>query len=499
MKQPKRTLTSVSHLLILFLAAAPLFAQGYDTPLTIQGLDHNSIQSATSRALGGTTIGVKDDVGLMFSNPASLQSINGIQISLGGVQQYLKSSQVQQSAPYKFYSNLSLLLEGLTGYIPDVDTVPASPNPGDVVQRPFDNIGPNWVHRRWMGLPLQVCLGVPVTIGRTRLTVGVGAVQYADVSGFYQNNNVFSPSILSERPLPIHQPSDSNPFFAEWYQYTRSREGEIHGYGGSLAASLPQYKIDVGVSALILKGTTTDYEARVGRGFFTFQQEYFQLDSVFNGRNFFGNFGIVSGTSDYSGAQYTMSAIYRGEHITLGVSATPPTTITRKFSRVLLVDTTGVTYSTPDAGEEKIRLPWRGTVGFSLGVLPNLSLALEYEFRSFQNALYTDTTGNGSNPWLSSNVVHVGAEYLPYSWMALRMGMRGQSEVFETAGNPLPGEPVSYTIYSAGLGFNYMRARLNVTYEYAQMKYQDLWAGAISLNNNKSHTIIADLSYEIPW
>ena len=47
-------------------------AQGYDTPLTMQGLHHTTAQSAAARAMGGVTYTLKNDVSLMFTNPVDL-------------------------------------------------------------------------------------------------------------------------------------------------------------------------------------------------------------------------------------------------------------------------------------------------------------------------------------------------------------------------------------------------------------------------------------------
>lgn len=71
--------------------------------------------------------------------------------------------------------------------------------------------------------------------------------------------------------------------------------------------------------------------------------------------------------------------------------------------------------------------------------------------------------------------------------------------MFEPVGNPLVGEPVSYSIYSAGCGFAYAGINLNLTYEYSLMKYQDMWQTNVNLNQETRHAIIADFKYTIPW
>jgi len=487
MTRHEHSILRVGFLLFPMLVGRAAPGQGYDNPLTVQGLDHVTLSSAASRAAGATIITAQNDVSLMFANPASLQSLQAPQISFGGMQQYDKTSQVQQFSPLKYYPNFSLLMEGLTGYIPNPDTGGA--NAGDTVQRPFDNIGPNWSRTKDRGTPIQAFVAVPFSVMEMRFTLGAGVIEYADLNHFYQNNNVLSPSILSLRPVPVPRPTDS--MFVHWSQYYRSRQGAIRGYGGALSGSVTE-RISLGVSGMILKGSSDDAEQHVARGLLTFYPNYFRIDSVYGRLS-------QAGTSDYTGQEFTVSAVYRGPAISLGFSVKPPSTIKRTYSAQVRNDTTGSTSVTTVSGSDKIRLPWRGTVGGSISMLRNLTLALEYEVRSYASATYTANDGTTSDPWLSSSEVHVGAEFTPLGWLTLRAGMRGQSEVFEETGNPLPGDPVTYTIYSAGFGIRYSGMRFNVAYEYGLMKYQDIWEGEININHSTRHSVIADVSYDIPW
>ena len=493
MKQLLSTLSALKYALIgLFLVHSAL-AQGYDDPLTFQGIDHSTIQSAASRALGSTTIGLQNDVGLMFSNPASLQSLKGAQISVGGVQQFEQMTQVQQYAPLKYYANFSLLMEGLTNIIrnPDTSFHVTNPNAGDTVQRPYDKIGPNWSHSKNKGQPIQALLSVPFAIGQLKMAAGLGVVQYADLNHYYENHNVLNPSIGSERPVPVELPaSDSVPYRTQWSSFLRSREGSITGYGIALSCSLSD-RISFGVSGMALKGSTDDYEQHIARGTLVFYKNWFILDSVDGWRT-------KTGTSDYSGQEFTFSGIYGGRYVSLGFSVKPPMTITRSYARQVLSDTAGSLSVATERGQDKLSLPWRGTFGLSVAVRDDIRLGLEYEVRSYASAVYTDTGGKESNLWLSSSALHLGAEYSPMTWLSLRVGVRGQSEVFEETGNPMPGEPVTYSVYSAGCGISLGNARLNLAYEYAPMKYQDMWQANVNLNNSTRHTIHADIVWEIP-
>jgi opacity protein-like surface antigen len=491
MKQPRMTPAHVKRLIVGLFLTQWAFAQGYDDPLKIQGLDQSTPQPAASRAAGGTTVGVLNDVGIMFTNPAALQTLEGIQLSFGGIQQSTKSTQVQQYAPLKYYSNFSLLMEGLTGVIPNPDTVRAATSAGDSVQRPFDTIGPNWSRSKSRTSPVQAMLGVPFSIGDNKFVAGIGVVQYAGMNHYYQNNNVLSPAIGSDRPFPVAlPPSDSTPVRTNWSSYLRLREGSIQGYGAALSGSLSD-RISLGISGIILKGSTDDLEQRIGRGRLTFYKQWFRLDSVYHRV-------VQSGTSEYSGTEITFGGTYRGRYVSIGIVLKPPATITRTYTAQVRNDTTGLSAVKTVSGEDAVRLPWRGTIGLSIAVLEDLRLGLEYEIHSYASAVYTKPDGTESRPWLSSAVLHVGAEYRPSPWLALRAGMRGQAEVFEQTGNPIPGEPVSYLIYSAGCGVTFGGIRLNVTYEYSSMKYQDMWQTNVNLNDETRHGVIADVSYSIP-
>ncbi len=489
-----KVITGIFLLLIYsLLIKQPLYAQGYGGALTFQGLDHFTLHSAASRAMAGVSIGLKQDPGLMFQNPATLYSIQGPQVSLGGLYFSSESKQEQNYAPVRYYSNLSLLLEGLTAYIPDPDTSLFGFTPQDTVQRPFDNIGPNWSKSSKNSVPLQALLAVPVLLGDFKIVAGIGTVEYANLNHYYQNNNVLSPSILSQRPLPILRPTNDNPLAVDWSQRLRSRKGEIQGYGFALATGVPKYNLVIGFSGMILDGSTDDYEYRLARGKLVFYSNAFRADSVYSRIT-------KSGTSDFSGQEFTFGSILTGRYVSIGFSVKLPTTITRKYTSQVATDTSGGTPAISSLrGEDKLKLSWHGTVGLSLTPRENLLVSLEYDFRPYGSVRYIDAAGTETSPWLKASLFRVGVEYRVAPWLALRGGMRGEAEVFEAEGSYITGEPVTYTVYSAGFGAFYSGLCLNVTYENSLMKYQDIWSTAISKNSDRRHVLLAQLTYEIPW
>jgi hypothetical protein len=513
MKHSINILASVMLLCLCVAFTQPSVAQGLGDPLTFQGLGHATANSAAARSAGGITFGIKPDVSLMFSNPASLASIRGLQFSLGGVQQSSYRTQEQHYSGVQGTSALAPLLEGTTGSIPDPDTNAYYAGTkvqyrtqADSVQRPFDSIGPNWDRTKSKSAPIQAMVALPFSVSDIQLAGGLGYVEYANLNWYYQNNNCLNPSVLSVLNGTISSNGlDKNPYAAQWYQYSQQRDGSIYGYGGALSARISE-KLSVGVSAMMLKGSTDDLEVRVGRGRMLFFTSSLRLDRP--GTTSF----TKTGTSDYSGSEFGVSATYSSRYFDFGFSVKPPSTITRKFTTSMSqdsvaaakmflskIDSIHATSTKSFSGEDRIELPLRGSVGFGLKLKENLTFGITYEIRSYASAQYTASDGTTTNPWLSSSLLHVGGEYLVNSWLALRGGVTNYQEVYQPLTAGIRGEPVNYPVYALGCGISFANAVLNVTYEYSDMKFVDTWSNAVSINRQFTNSIVAGFSYEIPW
>lgn len=492
MKRSKVIFSLIS--LSLLAMTIQVNAQGFTNELTFQGLDNITSHSASARAAGNISFGMKKDLGLMFQNPASLSSLTSMQVSIGGMFVSRDLEQEQNYAPVRNYSNLSLLLEGLTGPLPDLPPSIFGYQPTDSVQHPYDNIGPNWSQSENKNIPTQLMLGVPILTGDIKLVAGLGIVEYANLDYYYQNNNILSPSILAQRPVPILRPtSDNDPLTVDWSQSIISRDGSIQGYGFSLAGDIKSYGLAIGFSGLILHGQTNDFEKMVGRGTLTFYTTAFLNDSVFNRKT-------NTGTSDFSGQEFTISGTLSGKFVSLGVIIKLPTTIKRSWEKMRTVEEMNTDpVSTNIKGEDEFELPLRSVIGLSITPKNNLRIGLEYEYRPYENANLIDSQGGKTSPWLSASLFRVGIEYFYDEWLTLRAGIMGNAEVFEPEGNKIQGEPVTHAIYSVGLGLAYAGLRFNLSYENSNMKYQDIWSTAISKNNIQKHFFMADLIYEIPW
>jgi opacity protein-like surface antigen len=494
-RSPFVRLSSVAALVLLVAlppSVADSKAQEYNGPLTMQGVHQRNTLSAGSIGSGGTTMMLRNDAAGMFANPAMLTTLEGLQISVGGLFRTVERSQEQHYAPVRYYPNLSLLLEGLADDLPD----PGGDDyfgftPADSVQRTFDGLGPNWTDSRNRSAPIQFFIAMPFEVGGTIVSAGIGVSEYGDFGHYYQNNNVLTPNIFSQRPAPLPRPTDNNPLVADWYRTMQHREGSVMGYGGALAVVWPRINASFGVSGTLISGSTDDVEERVARGRLTFLSNEFRATEVDFSETW-------STTSDFSGFETTISAILRGEFVSAGFTVRPPFTLTRSYSGSVLTGG-AVNGATTVQGEDQLTMPWRGSAGLTIVPHSFMTFGLEYELRPYANAEYVNSGGVESSPWMSSGVVRVGAEFGILPWLKVRGGMRREAETFGADGRAIDDEPVWFTAYAAGAGVEYAGVRLNVGYETRGTRYQDVMGSAVYHNRDLRHAVVADLAYTINW
>jgi hypothetical protein len=494
-----------SLLLLSVLSGHVLLAQGLNSFLTMDGLNHVINSSATSRAMGGVTLSIKNDIGLMFANPASLQSIDAIQVSFGGYRQYRTTNQTQIWFPNSNYSNFSLLMGGLT----DTMTLPTIPqwvydslsvsdpahtiDPLDSIQRQYDQIKPNWELTKNGNFPLQVFIAVPFSLKDIKFSAGLGSVEYANLNYYAQNNNVLEPNIGMLDPTPFGRPTGDGDDIAIpvwWSQMMKYRNGSIYGYGGVISAMVSQ-KISTGIGGMIVKGSTNDYEMKSARGLLWMHRTYFALRP-------YNYFSVLSGTSDYKGLEMTMSALYQTPNVIFGIAVKPPMTIERNYTGSLTEpDSTGLAVVTSVKSSDKIKLPWRGSLGAGITLTPKAFIKVEYEYLPMSSALFT-ASGRESEPWLDGYKFKSGLEYLANDWFVLRAGYCKQTEIFAAQNSYLSTEPVTSNVFSCGVGMKYLGAQLNLSYEYSKCSYEDMWATNININTDVRQAIVATVSYSIP-
>ncbi len=466
----------------MLTACTVMYAQDVATPLTIQGLDQFSYTSARSRAMGGSGVALGSDVSAMFANPATLLQLSTPEVRVGGYRTSTKYQQMQQWVPNRFYGGLSLMFEDLLDGIKGPQDTSGRFFGGDTaIQRPYDDLGPNWSKNTSDIRPSLAALGMPFTIGEIRFAAALGFSEIADLNSYFQNNNMLDPNIGLYRPAPIPIVLVGDSLKANWFQYVRQREGTINGVTPAMSVELKS-GWSVGISATILFGSSDDFEQRVERGRLTFFYDKFRSDLA--------NYRMTkTGTSKYKGVLPTIGGMLEEDAFSLGVSIRLPMTITRDWDRTVLIDTTGRSQSFTETGSDKIAMPAQVTIGGALHPTKRLDVSFDYEIRNFADVRYTPQAGSTTNPWLSNRSVRAGLEYRPDTWLALRGGYRQIASSFSPAGAALVNEPLSGVAYTAGVGMKFDMISVDLAYEFAHVRYEDAWQSNVNYNQTDTHTI----------
>ena len=505
MTKLKRTSIAIFALNALFVCS--VFAQYYNVPLTMEGLDHTSNSSALSKSMGGVTIPLQQNISLMFANPAGFSTIDGIQVSVGGTQTIATLKHTEQWYPMVYYGNISILMDGT---VRNIDTsgmkhAIATPKwPGDTLRKPFDNIWPAWSHNQNKIQIPDVFVAMPLNIAGNKASVGVGVSDYANLDYFYRNNNTLSADfglMIIPSTTGVKDSVRDN-----WSQSTHYRMGAIHSYGAAFSMVIND-NFSAGISGRYLNGSSDDYDLNLGRGvvwviggqssfaIWKLNAGYIRCDSV----NYQSS---LVGTSDYKGCEFTASGTYRNKNVIVGFSITPPSTITKKFSGKLTCDTAQTIdykashYTCDTSFTEKMKLPIKINLGIGFNVRSNVFIAAEYDYCPYSSAKL-EKNGTTTEPWLDASTFHFGADWSPIDILAIRFGYRKQIETFHAEYSAL-NDPIKSNAYSLGVGVKCIpNLVLNIAYEYYERKYEDSWIYRYNVDMMTVNTLSAELVYTL--
>lgn len=483
-------------------------AQPASGPLNIQGLDQFSVSGVRSRAMGGTGVASAVDASALFSNPAALAQLSSFELRAGGLFNSTSRQQSQVWVPMRPLPGLSALFEGLTGTIKTPDSLgkPGLPlSAWSALQKQYDNISPNWNRNSTDTQPLSLVAAVPLTFQGVDVVAAIGVSQVIDLDQYYQNNNSMSPYLGQQRPDPFLITDRLDTLHVKWYQYIRTREGSAYGITPGVSFTLlPGFRI--GGSATILTGSSDDNERRLERGLVNIaigdgKPNNFMVDTVYYSQ-------VKAGTSDYKGTLFTFGLHFQQKYYSVGLTIRPPMTITRTWDReVTSVDTTKKPFPIRidgqarrqyrENGKDELDFPLFYSLGIVLKPTDKWMLAFDYELRNLADVELTSTPGGtSSHPWVNSKgVIRMGAEYRLSTQLALRGGYREDVQAFAPDGSAIVDEPARGGIYSLGAGLSMGNILVDFAYEYAVLRYEDLYQSNVNYNLREQHQLMVEVAY----
>ncbi|MCX6141944.1 MAG: outer membrane protein transport protein [Ignavibacteriales bacterium] len=502
MKSSRANILGVMLGVVVLSCSSIVSAQPAAGPLDIQGLDHFVITGARARAMGGASIANSSDVTALFANPAALSQLTTLEIRVGGLFENNLRKQDQNWIPTKDLPSLSVLFEGLTGYIKPLDG--SVTNPWDNVQRPYDNIGPNWSTTSSKTRPLTLAAALPLTFEGMKVTPAIGISQVIDLDNYYQNNNSMAPYVGQERPFD--QWSNSvDTIHIKWYQFFRSREGSVYGITPGLSVMFLS-GLTIGGSVALLSGSSDDLEQRVERGHLNVavgngKAKDFLLDTVYY-------YQTKTGTSTYSGTLLTLGLLYKQPAYSIGITVKPAMTVFRTWDRdVISIDTTNKPFpvridslrsrSYHENGKDDVKFPLAYSVGFVLTPNDRWTFAFDYEIRNLGNVEWTSQTNStAAHPWANNSANwRLGAEYRVSDMLAVRGGYHEDIQSFAPDGSAIVDKPTSGEIYSLGAGVALGNIFIDLAYEYSILKYQDIYQSNINYSTREQHQFMMEIAY----
>ena len=101
-----------------------------------------------------------------------------------------------------------------------------------------------------------------------------------------------------------------------------------------------------------------------------------------------------------------------------------------------------------------------------------------------------------ARPWVNNKgAIRLGAEFLATDWLALRGGYRDDVQAFAPDGAAIIGDPAAGAVYSAGVGLTIGNILLDFAYEYARLKYQDIYQSNVNYNAVHRHRYMLEIAY----
>ena len=305
---------------------------------------------------------------------------------------------------------------------------------------------------------------------------------------YYQNNNALDPNIGQERPTPIPRLQQGDSLNVDWFQFVRERNGSIFGITPALSLKITD-ELSVGVSAMILTGSSDDRESRTSRG--RFMLRYNNDFSLFSEPRW----EAADGTSQYSGTALTIGFLFRQEFFSVGGTFKPSMSIKRDWSKEFTGSASGDPLSLrPGKGSDELSLPASFCIGAALYPTDKWSICAEYDIREWSKAAVSTGAASSSNPWLNGSVLKLGGEYKFRDWLDVRGGFRDDVQIFAPEGGAILDDPARGSVYTFGLGVDADLVTIDVAYEFALLNYEEKWLSNINYNQVRKHSVSIEVS-----
>ncbi|MBN1302090.1 MAG: hypothetical protein JW995_12825 [Melioribacteraceae bacterium] len=472
-----------SAIIIIFLITCSVsFSQHRGDNLSYQGLTSVTDTDVKSAAMAGAATAGSGELFSLFTNPAGLIGIDGLQISVTGSYSSNHWRENQNYRPNRLFVTLPFYLEGL--YTPDPadngkfdhermwndDRTPDSTyfvNEPEMGLDPLSEEAADWKrNKNNFGLS-NISAAYPFQIDGNMLVVSASYNRSIIVEDYDRNDTFLDPHPGYTEYGDISRVDGSDTLVMNWSRYIRQRSGSVSNITAALAYDLHEY-INIGAGFNYGWGKTDDLQSLELIGTFDLVDEN-RFRFSYN-----DTFEETKGASEYSYNNFFFGLQLDFEQFKFGLKIDLPFTLTRDFDYETLYTDSVSLVKGNFTGTDKLDIPACFNFGIGFKPVDNFSLYVDYEYQPFNDAsakLFTNDTTFKSMP--DRSVFKVGAEYSPFGFLTLMAGYRNIPSTFIPDGAAIKDRGPDADSYTIGLSINALFGRFDLAYEFRKLVYYD--------------------------
>ncbi len=473
-----RMIMVVICLMIIFAKNAG--AQHRGDNLSFQGTLGDNGNGVKAQAMAGAYTSVSGDIESIFWNPAGLNGIEDLQISVSANTYNKLWRENQEYRPNRQFVTMSFYLDGM--YTPD----PA--NNGKLDYEVFKDDSSYFVSQPTLGQDVysedaadwqveksgfslnNISAAYPFSISDQNFVIGAAYGYRYRLLDYDRNQTFLDPHPGTDEYGGhidrITSPGDSVRIV--WSDFERMREGDVQTINIAFSYELnANVMFGAGVNLLSSETDETQSLSRIG---------YFDLlDGPNSFRYSYDTLNVSSaGVSEFSGTSFNLGAIVEFEHISLGVNVTGPYTITRKWTQQITSGNATDSNTENLTGEDEMKIPLSYAIGVSLMPVESFRLAFDVKQKNYSDAEFLYSQPDSTNrSWVDQTILSFGFDYAAFEFLSIMGGYRHQTEIFVPDGAALKDEGPDISSWSFGLSFRTNFGVFDLAYVTTSMKYYD--------------------------
>jgi hypothetical protein len=480
LKRQKKLIVVQITIVIFLLISNQLFSQHRGDALSFQGFDQTNGIGVKAGAMSGANLALFGDVSAIFNNPAGLAGINRSQISLSANSYEKNWRENQDYRPNRQFVTLPFYLEGY--YVPDprnngmFDNLVFFADSNYIVSDPKLGLDPyseeaaDWKRKKSSFSFNNAALAVTFVIFDRQFVAAAAYNKGFNFLDYDRNQTYLDPHIGYDGydGLVPRVTAAGDSVRVNWYDYIRSRDGNIEQVNIALASDVTKF-LKVGFSANISSGETNDYNSLDKIGYF---------DLIGSANNFKFSYDylntIIKGTSKFTSTSFNIGAIIVLDRFNLAIKITPPYTLERKWNYTQAISDTNGTINQNLSGVDDLKLPAGYSFGLSFNPVDQFVIAFDLEKSSYSKSTFSLAVPDSNfRNWADQTIIRVGVEYKVLEFLSLLAGYRNTTALFVPDGAAIEDQGPNSTNYSAGVSLNFFFGRFDFAYERRIMKYFD--------------------------